>query len=122
MQPDIFIGTDIVEVSRIRDMIDVHPERFLLRTFTEQEKSYCLGKSDPAVHYSGRFAGKEAIKKALMTSGISEPISWVDMEIVADQNGAPIVNLHGNIFENLDCKVSISHTQDTAIATAVIIK
>lgn len=122
MQPDIFIGTDIVEVSRIRDMIDVHPERFLLRTFTEQEQSYCLGKSDPAVHYSGRFAGKEAIKKALMTSGISEPISWVDMEIVADQNGAPIVNLHGNIFENLDCKVSISHTQDTAIATAVIIK
>ncbi len=122
MQPDIFIGTDIVDVSRIRDLIDIHPERFLKRTFTEPEQSYCVGKSDPAVHYSGRFAAKEAIKKALMTSGITDPISWVDLEIVSDHNGAPIVNLHGNLFSNLDCKVSISHTLDTAIATAVIIK
>ena len=122
MQPDIYIGTDIVDISRIRDLIDIHPERFLKRTFTEPEQSYCVGKSDPAVHYSGRFAAKEAIKKALMTSGITDPISWVEMEIVADQKGAPIVNLHNHLFSNLDCKVSISHTQDTAIATAVIIK
>ncbi|HBR87512.1 MAG TPA: holo-[acyl-carrier-protein] synthase [Candidatus Marinimicrobia bacterium] len=122
MQPDIFIGTDIVDVSRIRQLIDDHSDRFIERTYTDKEQSYCAGKSDPAVHYSGRFAAKEAIKKALMTSGITDPISWVEMEIVPDHNGAPIVNLHGNLFANLDCKVSISHTQDTAISTAVIIK
>jgi holo-[acyl-carrier protein] synthase len=65
MQPDIFIGTDIVDVSRIRQLIDDHPDRFIERTYTDKEQSYCAGKSDPSVHYSGRFAAKEAIKKAL---------------------------------------------------------
>ena len=122
MPPEIFIGTDIVEVLRIQELIDSHPKRFIQRTYTDQEQSYCAGKADSVIHYAGRFAAKEAIKKALMTSGIKEPISWVDMEIIADQNGAPIVHLHGKSYTNLDCKVSIAHTNDTAIASAVIVK
>ena len=122
MPPEIFIGTDIVEVLRIRELIDVHPKRFLQHTYTDQEQLYCAGKANSVIHYAGRFAAKEAIKKALMTSGIKEPISWVDMEILADQNGAPIVHLHGKSYTNLDCKVSIAHTNDTAIASAIIVK
>ncbi len=122
MPPEIYIGTDIVTVSRIRDLIATHPERFIQRTYTDQEQSYCVGKADPVIHYAGRFAAKEAIKKALMTSGIKEPISWVEMEVIADQDGAPIVNLQGGKFSGLDCKVSISHTKDIAIASAVITK
>ncbi|HBN44842.1 MAG TPA: holo-ACP synthase [Candidatus Marinimicrobia bacterium] len=122
MPPEIYIGTDIVTVSRIRDLIATHPERFIQRTYTDQEQSYCVGKADPVIHYAGRFAAKEAIKKALMTSGIKEPISWVEMEVIADHDGAPIVNLQGGKFSGLDCKVSISHTKDIAIASAVITK
>lgn len=122
MPPEIYIGTDIVTVSRIRDLITTHPERFIQRTYTDQEQSYCVGKADPVIHYAGRFAAKEAIKKALMTSGIKEPISWMEMEVIADQDGAPIVNLQGGKFSGLDCKVSISHTKDIAIASAVITK
>ena len=122
MPPEIYIGTDIVTVSRIRDLITTHPERFIQRTYTDQEQSYCVGKADPVIHYAGRFAAKEAIKKALMTSGIKEPISWMEMEVIADHDGAPIVNLQGGKFSGLDCKVSISHTKDIAIASAVITK
>ena len=122
MPPEIYIGTDIVTVSRIRDLITTHPERFIQRTYTDQEQSYCVGKADPVIHYAGRFAAKEAIKKALMTSGIKKPISWMEMEVIADQDGAPIVNLQGGKFSGLDCKVSISHTKDIAIASAVITK
>ena len=122
MPPEIYIGTDIVTVSRIRDLISTHPERFIQRTYTDQEQSYCVGKADPVIHYAGRFAAKEAIKKALMTSGIKEPISWMEMEVIADHDGAPIVNLQGGKFSGLDCKVSISHTKDIAIASAVITK
>ncbi len=122
MPPEIFIGTDIVTVSRIRDLIAAHPDRFIQRTYTDQEQSYCVGKADPVIHYAGRFAAKEAIKKALMTSGIKDVIAWVDMEVVADQYGAPIVNLQGKLYDGLDCKVSISHTNDIAIASAVITK
>ena len=122
MPPEIFIGTDIVEVFRIQRLIDVHPKRFLQHTYTDQEQLYCTGKANSIIHYAGRFAAKEAIKKALMTSGIKDPIYWVDMEILADQNGAPIVHLHGKSYTGLDCKVSIAHTNDTAIASAIIVK
>jgi holo-[acyl-carrier protein] synthase len=122
MPPKIFIGTDIVDISRIREVIADHPNRFIQRTYTNKEQLYCKGKADPVIHYAGRFAAKEAVKKALMTSGIKSSISWVDMEIISGQDGEPIVQLHGKPYTGLLCKVSISHTQDTAIATAIIVK
>ena len=122
MPPKIFIGTDIVDISRIREVIADHPNRFIHRTYTNKEQRYCKGKADPVIHYAGRFAAKEAVKKALMTSGIKSSISWVDMEIISGQDGEPIVQLHGKPYTGLSCKVSISHTQDTAIATAIIVK
>lgn len=122
MPPDVYIGTDIVDIARIRDIIDSHRDRFLSRTYTSKEQSYCIGKANPGIHYAGRFSAKEAIKKALLTSGIHEPINWLEMEIIADTTGAPIVNLIGSRFESLQCRVSISHTNELAIAFAVIIK
>ncbi len=122
MPPDVYIGTDIVDVARIRELVNSHPDRFIARTYTPNEQSYCREKANPEIHFAGRFAAKEAIKKALMTSGIKNPIRWTDMEIIADENGAPVINLNGERFETLQCKVSISHTNEIAIAFAVVIK
>ena len=52
MPPEIFIGTDIVEILRIRELIDVHPKRFLQHTYTDQEQLYCAGKSNSFIHYA----------------------------------------------------------------------
>ena len=57
---DIFIGTDIVEVSRIRSSIDRTGQRFLDRIYTVLEQKYCRSKSYPEIHYAGRFAAKES--------------------------------------------------------------
>jgi len=122
MPPEIYIGTDIVDISRIRELITKHPNRFINRTYSTKEQLYCKSKADPIIHYAGRFAAKESIKKALMTSGIKSAISWVDMEIISRQDGEPIVQLHGELFLGLSCKVSISHTQEIAIASAIIVK
>lgn len=122
MPPDVYIGTDIVDIARIRELMNSHPDRFISKTYTPKEQSYCQEKANPEIHFAGRFAAKEAIKKALMTSGINDPIRWTDIEIIADKNGAPNINLYGARFNTLQCKVSISHTNETAIAFAVVIK
>ena len=62
---EYFIGTDIVSVSRIEKILQQYSDRFIKHVFTDKEKSYCDLKSNPAVHYAGRFAAKEAVKKAL---------------------------------------------------------
>lgn len=60
----IFIGTDILSVLRIREILDSHhKDRFNTHTFTKSEIDYCEGKANPSIHYAGRFAAKEAIKK-----------------------------------------------------------
>ena len=65
--PEIFIGTDIVSVPKIKEIIDSpHGEKFIKRIFTENEINYCNRKTQLFQHYSGRFAAKEAITKAII--------------------------------------------------------
>ena len=68
----ISIGTDIVKVSRIKALIDQKEEKFLHKIFTEEEISYCNSYSNPEVHFSGKYAAKEAVKNMLSKNdGIS---------------------------------------------------
>ena len=120
MPPEIYIGTDIVTVSRIRDLITTHPERFIQRTYTDQEQFYCVGKADPVIHYAGRFAAKEAIKKAFLSSKIISNIPLHSIEIFNEEGGNPLVNIHSNSIGLSTCKVSISHTEEFAIAFAFL--
>ncbi len=120
MLRDALIGTDIVEISRIRKLITAHPDRFIAKIFTPKEIEYCNRMVDPSIHFAGRFAAKEAIKKALIVSGVDSTIGWQDMEILATQNGAPRVLLHGSKIANLNSRVSIAHTNQTAIAVALV--
>ncbi|MBT3300551.1 MAG: holo-ACP synthase [Candidatus Marinimicrobia bacterium] len=114
---DIFIGTDIVSVQRIRDILGRHSERFKNKTFTSTEIKYCQSKANPAIHFSGRFSAKEAIQKAIYSSGYKTIIPLKKIEIISGNDGEPLVHLL--FFIQGKCKVSISHTEDTAIAFAL---
>ena len=118
--PNFFIGTDIVEVDRINKLLLRSSELFKNRVFTTLEQKYCDSKSSPSVHYAGRFAAKESIIKAVKSSGYKNPIPFKDIEILPSDSGAPIVDLHF-VLEG-ECKVSISHTEFYATASALYIQ
>ena len=120
----IGIGTDIVEVLRIAQMIERHGELFLNRVYTPREIEYCSARRAANQHYAGRWAAKEAILKAFGT-GWARGIQWRDMEIRNDGAGKPTVALGGgarDICEQLgigDMMISISHCRSHATAFAV---
>ena len=116
---DIFIGTDIVEVLRIDSSISTSGKRFLDRIYTVLEQKYCDSKSNPAIHYAGRFAAKEAVMKALKSSGYNKPIPFTSIDVRSKDNGEPIIVL--DFDHSGKCKVSISHTDTHAIASAILI-
>ena len=112
-----FIGIDLVKIKRINSIIEKNGNTFLNRIFTRTEQDYCNSNSEPSIHYAGRFAAKEAAKKALMSSGINGSISLKSIEIHRKKNGEPIIN---TIFRyGWTLKVSISHTDDYATAFVV---
>ena len=117
---DYFIGTDIVSVVRVEKIIQQHSQRFKERTYTPIEIKYCDSKAIPPIHYAGRFAAKEAIKKALLSSGIVSNIDFAAIEILSSESGAPEVHLDHPQLDQITCEVSISHTDDTAIAFALV--
>lgn len=116
------LGIDIIEVARIEKAILRYEKKFLDRIFTLKEQAYCQKHKISARHFSGRFAAKEAIVKALGT-GINKDIGWTDIEILNDEKGKPIVNLSANIaklFNNPTIQISISHCKEYATAVALI--
>ena len=118
--PSFFIGTDIVEVERINKLLLRTGESFKNKVFTPQEQKYCDSKSSPSIHYAGRFSAKESIIKAVKSSGYKNPIFFKNIEILPSDSGIPLVSLH--LALECECKVSISHTDSHAIATALYIQ
>ena len=115
----IHIGTDIIEIDRIRNNLENNPVKFLNKIFTDKEIAYCNSKSDPAIHFSGRFAGKEAVKKALLSSGALSQISLSQIQIISDNNIPRVEILLSHSFS---IKLSISHTNSMAISSAILIE
>jgi holo-[acyl-carrier protein] synthase len=118
------IGTDIVECPRIADMIERHQDIFITRVFTPAEIEYCSGRKAATQHYAGRWAAKEAVLKALGT-GWRRGISWRDIEIRNDKNGAPTVKLRGGARDVMTAAgiarmhVTISHCRSFAVSYVV---
>ena len=110
------IGSDIVEVSRIRRLREKYGQRFLKRVYTKGEIAYCESKEHPEVHLAGRFAAKEAIAKALYQGGRDTVIPFSDIEILNDAGGRPMVSFLSHISGT--CLVTIAHEQTMAIAFA----
>lgn len=110
------VGIDIIEVSRIRELMKKYGDRFLQRILTENEINYCRKFSKPELHFAGRFASKEAYSKSIGT-GVGKDFSWKDIEIINDERGRPyIVHLIQNEYSSLKFEISISHTEEYACA------
>ena len=119
------LGIDIVETSRIRQVIERHGEQFLNRVFTPAEQAVGKVRASAQHFYAGRWAAKEAAAKAL-GCGIGKNCSFTDIEILNDPAGKPLMTFSGNA-EKLavslginDIKVSISHEINYAVATVIL--
>ena len=116
------IGTDIVEISRMKKIIERTP-LFIEKVFTPGERDYCLSRKQSAQSFATRFAAKEAVLKAFGT-GLAA-FSWQDIDIVKLESGKPEVLLHGDLAvfaQKIAVKrirISLSHSGDSAIAMAL---
>lgn len=120
------IGIDIVNMARIKRMIERWGRRFIERIFTKKEEEYAFSKRYPYIHLSGRFAVKEALFKALGGGLISG--RWKEVEIINDKSGSPRIRFYGNrkrlIIERgiTSAHVSISHDYSYSIGQVILEK
>ncbi len=122
----IGIGTDITECLRIARMIERHGELFIGRIYTADEIQYCQSRRQATQHFTGRWAAKEAILKALGTGWV-KGISWRDIEILNEASGKPVVGLRDGAekvarqlgISKMLVSISHCHTHATAYAIAV---
>ena len=120
----IGLGTDIVEMQRIADVLSERGETFKKRLLTEAENNL-PSKRDEVIFCAGRWAAKEACSKAL-GCGIGKQCSFTDIEILNALSGQPEITLKGAAlarFEQLGGKticLSISHERHYAVATVII--
>ena len=120
------IGTDIVDISRIKKIFNRN-NKFKKRIFSAEEIKYCETKSNKISSYSKRFVAKEAFVKALGT-GISQGISFNEISVKNNKYGAPFIVLLGKtktIAKNLTKKknkiyLSLSDEKKYALAMVVI--
>ena len=121
------LGTDIIEIVRIGQMIDRHGELFLTRVYTDEEIRYCQRRKECYEHFAGRWAAKEAVMKALGT-GFIRGINWRDIEIASEKSGQPKVVLRGGARDYARrlgitaILVTISHCRSYATATAIAVR
>lgn len=110
------IGVDIIEIERIKNAVDRWGEAFLKYIFTAKEIKYAKSRKFPVQHFAARFAAKEAVFKAL---GDKPKVTWKDIEILNDKFGRPVCTFKDKKFKK-KILVSLSHTQNYAVANAVI--
>lgn len=106
------IGVDMIEVARFRAVLRRKQDRFLRSTFSRIEQSYCRAFRDPAPHFAGTFAAKEAVQKTLNSS-----VPLRSIEVRREKSGKPAVWLKGR--RSKSCFISITHTGRLACAIAI---
>jgi len=114
------IGTDIVNVERIKKLLNDNGEKFINKVYTENELQYCNANSEPHIHFSGKYAAKEAVKKALLSKNLIENISLKKIEILNNKNKSPYVKIDD--LDNININITISHESEYAVAFALIEK
>jgi holo-[acyl-carrier protein] synthase len=109
------IGIDIIELSRIQDMLN-RQQKLIDRILTENEKQKftALSGRRKVEFLAGRFSAKEAFSKAIGT-GIGKSLSFIDIEIETDSLGKPII-----VKPEVRAHLSISHSRDYAVAQVII--
>ncbi|QYM77992.1 holo-ACP synthase [Horticoccus luteus] len=123
----IGLGCDVIEVDRVRGVLERQGERFLQRVFTDEERAYCGGMAHPEKHYAARFAAKEAVSKAFST-GIGAELGWRSVSVYHGERHQPLVRLDEKGTALLaqvggtSVIVTLSHTETVAMAVAAIVR
>ena len=120
------IGTDILSIQKLKPIFDKEDylqDSFVRKTYTEKEIALAESRPLPIYCYATRFAGKEAVFKALTVTG--EDLRLNEIEILSDEIGKPYIVLHQNAALLAEKKeishilISLSYEDDTAIAYAI---
>jgi holo-[acyl-carrier protein] synthase len=121
------LGADVIEVERIRGVLERQGERFLARVFTDEEREYCSKMSHPHKHLAARFAAKEAVSKCF-TTGIGAELGWRSVSVYHGPRHQPLVRLDEKGRALLaeagatHVMLSLSHTETVAMAVAALVK
>ena len=122
------LGIDIIDIRRIKRVIDIYGYKFKLKCFHLDEIKKSENKFNSIESYAKRYAAKEACAKALGT-GLARGVFWKDIEVKNNQYGKPFIKLHGKakkIFKNMNktsntqIEVSLSDEKKYAIANVII--
>ena len=119
-----YLGTDIVELERIKKIHEKHGENFINKVYTPEERAHISSLRSPTSFLSGRWAAKEAIYKLLATE-LNAGVAWQEIDIGKSESGAPVVTLKGKAKEIAERKnigpitLSISHCRNYAVAYAM---
>ncbi len=114
------IGADIVSIQRFLEFAHDINHPALKKIFTQGELDYCFSKDAVEPHLAARFAGKEAMIKALYSRGIQD-VWYADIEILNKQNGVRVARLKKDMYKNLKLEISLAHCEDKATAFVVIL-
>jgi len=115
------IGTDIESIDRFAEVDCTKDSAFLNKVFTSRELEYCFSRGTAAPHLAARYAGKEAVVKALTSVGKAN-LEYKEIEILNNENGVPAVRISDTGFHDLQVYLSLSHCADKAIAFAVVME
>ena len=121
------IGTQIVDCTKVRKLIDLHGEVFLAQVYTEREMRFCNGRTHVTEHYTAIWAAKEAVLRSLGTKW-RKGICWTDLEVRLEKGETPTVRVGGALEELQISKgvgrflLSTAHCRTFATATCIAVK
>ena len=123
------IGTDIIDINRIKLTLDKYGDRFKNKCFHKNEIKWSNSKLKSAESFAKRYAAKEACAKALGT-GLARGVFWKDIEVINNKYGKPLIKLHNNALKFLNKKInknakielSLSDEINFAIANVIIFR
>ena len=117
MKNNLSTGIDIVSINRIKEiLISPKRERFLNKIFSSNEIKEAKSRQDEAKFFSGRFAAKEAIRKATSSPQNSSKLNFKSIEVFNYDSGKPGVDLKNDSVVD----ISISHDGNYAVAFCVV--
>ena len=122
------IGSDLIDIRRIRNTLDRFGDRFTHRCFTDVERARAEGRRRRAETYAKRFAAKEACAKALGT-GLRRGVYWRDMGVVNLPGGKPTMALTGGaaqrlaemVPEGMEGRIDVSITDEPPLAQVIVV-
>jgi holo-[acyl-carrier protein] synthase len=121
------IGTQIVDCTKVRKLIDRHGEAFLMQVYTDREMRFCNGRTHVTEHYTAIWAAKEAVLRSLGTTW-QRSLAWTDIEVLCRKGETPQVKLHGALADLLPKRgvskflLSMAHSRLFATATSIAVK